>query len=249
MPKATDHACFNGISGMKSRLKPALCACLASCFFLATAAGQTLTPVFEAKIDTLIAAAYQTAAERFPCNVKAGGGLRMIRWQDLEKCLNDAEDRIDWNGLTRQIEALRQEGGFSRADVYEAVESSMSAHAITYDRVLKVKKKNALLPLSNTVLKFLPDGSLMDLPVYSKRLKEQIGTFAGAFTYEKAGGLSAASTYRLSMFQYRDPSGDLQTPAIVNRLLLDSFGVPWKEASSQPGFRLTIDKLAVEYLR
>jgi hypothetical protein len=124
----------------------------------------------------------------------------------------------------------------------------MSAHAIPYNRVFKVKKKDALLPLSNTVLKFLPDGSLMDLPVFSKRLKEQIGTFAGAFTYERSGGLSAATTYRLSMFQYKDTKGDLQMPSLQNRLLLDSFGVPWEEASTQPGFRLTIDKLTVKYL-
>ena len=218
-------------------------------FIAAPCLSQSLTQVAETKIDTLIISAYNTATAEFPCKIKTSGKPRMIKWQDVEKCLHDAEDRIDWEDLTRQIEALREEGNFPRMAFYEAVESSMSAHAITYDRVFTVKKKDSLLPLSNTVLKFLPDGSLVDLPVFSKRLKEKIGTFAGAFTYERSGGLSAASTYRLSMFQYKDTKGDMQAPQIGNRLLLDSFGVPWEEASTQPGFRLTVDKLTVKYFR
>lgn len=90
---------------------------------------------------------------------------------------------------------------------------------------------------------------MIDLPVISKRLREQVGTFAGAFTYERSGGLSAATTYRLSMFQYKDTKGELQAPPLQNRLLLDSFGVPWEDASTQPGFRLTTDNLTVKYLR
>ncbi|MBN2321846.1 MAG: hypothetical protein JXR49_22400 [Acidobacteria bacterium] len=237
------------ILNMKVRFKLTSGVFLTAGFFVAPCLCQELTPVYEAKIDTLIVSAYRTAAEEFPCKPKTGGKPRMIRWQDVEKCLNDAEERIDWEEITRQIEALREEGGFARADFYEAVESSMSAHAIPYDRVFSVKKKDALLPLSNTVLKFLPDESLIDLPVYSKRLKEKIGTFAGSFTYERSGGLSAANTYRLSMFQYKDLRGDLQTPAIGDRLLLDSFGIPWEEASKQPGFRLTVYKLTTKYFR
>ena len=237
------------ILNLKTRFKLTAGVCLMAGCCIAPCFSQELTPVFKTRIDTLIVSAYRTAAEEFPCKPKTDGKPRMIRWQDVEKCLNDAEERIDWEDLTRQIEALRDEGGFSRVDVYEAVESSMSAHAITYDRVFSVKKKDALLPLSNTVLKFLPEDSLIDLPVYSKRLKAKIGTFAGGFTYERSGGLSGSTTYRLSMFQYKDLRGDMQTPAIGNRLLLDSFVVPWEAASSRPGFRLTVYRLTTKYFR
>lgn len=237
------------ILNIKARFRLVLGACLTAIFYAVPSPCQELTSVFKTRIDTLIVSAYRTAAKEFPCKPKTGGKPRMIRWQDVEKCLNDAADRIDWEDLTRQIEALREEGGFSRLEVYDAVEDSMSTHAMTYDRVFTMKKKDALLPLSNTVLKFLPDDSLIDLPVYSKRLKEKIGTFAGSFTYERSGGLSAANTYRLAMFQYKDLRGDLQTPTISNRLLLDSFGVPWEDASTQPGFRLTVDKLTTKYFR
>ena len=237
------------IPNIGSWFKLASTVCFLSGFWVVTGISRDLTAVFETRIDALIVSAYQAATEKFPCKMETGGNPRMIRWQDVEKCLNEAEERIDWENLTLQIEALREEGGFSRIEVYEAVQSSMLDHAIRYDRVFTVKKKDALLPLSNTVLKFLPDGSLTDLPVFSKRLKGQIGTFAGAFTYERSGGLSAGNTYRLSMFQYKDTKGDLQTPSLQNRLLLDSFGVPWNEASTQPGFRLTTDKLTTKYLR
>ena len=148
------------IQKMLARLKIVLGACLTAGFCIAPCFSQELTSVIETKIDTLIVSAYRTAAEEFPCKMKTSGKLKMIKWQDVEKCLNDAEERIDWEDLTRQIEALREEGNFSRVDVYEAVESSMSAHAITYDRVFNVKKKDALLPLSNTASSDFTDETL-----------------------------------------------------------------------------------------
>ena len=36
-------------------------------------------------------------------------------------------------------------------------------------------------------------------------------------------------------------------PQINNRLLLDSYGVPWEDASSRPGFRLTATRLGFKY--
>jgi hypothetical protein len=234
------------ISKIKVRLMSSACVCFVAGFCVVDSPCQYITAEAEAKIDSLIVAAYQSAVEEYPCKVKASGNPRMIRWQDIEKCLNDAEDRVDWESLYRQIETLRVDGGFLQSDILEAVESALSAHAVPYTRVFKVNNKEALLPLSNTVLKFLPSDSLMDLPVFDKRTKKQIGTFSGVFTYEKSGGLSAANSYKLAFFQYTDMEGDLQTPT-VRSLLLDSYGVPWEDASSMPGFRLTSNKLNDKY--
>jgi len=207
---------------------------------------QVVSHEFEAKIDSLIVAAYQAATEDFPCKMKAKGNPRMIRWQDVDACLNEADDRVDWEGLSLQIETLRQDENLLRADVSDVVESALAAHAIPYNRVISVDKNDALLPLSNSVLKFLPDGSLMGAPVFDKRTKEQVGTFAGVFIYEKSGGLSAANTYKLSIFQYTNLRGEIQVPA-GDRLLLDSYGVPWKDAVDQPGFRLTPNRIGLKY--
>jgi hypothetical protein len=68
-----------------------------------------------------------------------------------------------------------------------------------------------------------------------------VGTFAGTYAYERTGGLATANTYRLVLFQYRDRNGNIQTAA--DKLLLDSFGVPWKSAMAQRGFCLPSDRL------
>lgn len=209
--------------------------------------GRDLSGEFEAKIDSLIAAAYRTASGEFPCKPGTRGNPKMIKWQDLDKCLKKAEDRVDWETLSGQIEALRIDEGLLREDLSPIVESALSAHVIPYSQVITVKKKNVLLPLTNSVLKYLPEDSLKGLPVFDKKLKKQIGTFFSSFTYEKRGGLSAANNYKLSYFQYNDLEGDLQAPTLNNSLLLDSFGVPWEDASSRPGFRLTSDRLGFKY--
>ena len=101
------------ILNIRALLKLTLSACLISGFCVAPCLCQELTPVFKAKIDSLIVSAYRTAAEEFPCKPKTGGKPRMIRWQDVEKCLNNAEERIDWEDLTRKIEALRELGSLT----------------------------------------------------------------------------------------------------------------------------------------
>ena len=59
-----------------------------------------------------------------------------------------------------------------------------------------------------------------------------------------AAGLASANMFRLVLFQYTDRDGQVQSS--TERLLLDSFGVPWKDARSRKGFRLTMEKLTLE---
>jgi hypothetical protein len=194
------------------------------------------------KIDAIISAAYQSAAAQFPCKVKTRGKAKMLHWQQVDECLNGANDRIDWEDVSRQIQEFGKSSGSSGIDISAAVESSLSTCAIPFDKVFLVKDIEALLPLTNSLLKFLPSESLQDFPVYDKS-GAKIGTFSGVYSYEKAGGLTAGNTYRMSIFQYTDLKGEIQAPSGPNRLLLDSYGVPWKGAISQPGFRLNADRL------
>ena len=128
-------------------------------------------------------------------------------------------------------------------DLAAAFDSSLAAHTLPYDKILNAKDMKALLPLSNSVLKFLPPDSLLNLPVLTKK-GEKVGVFAGVYTYDRAGELAAANTYKLSIFQYTDADGNIHIPPSANRLLLDRYGVPWKDAIVQPGFRLTYEKLS-----
>ena len=99
----------------------------------------------------------------------------------------------------------------------------------------------AHLPLSSSLLKFLPEGSLQDLPVIDKS-GAKIGTFSGTYVFEKMGNISGSKS-PLVQFQYTDLKGNIH--GSPERLLLDSFGVPWKQAMSQPGFRMPSTKIVL----
>lgn len=194
----------------------------------------------QAEVDELISEAYQTAAAKFPCKLKTRGKAKMLHWEAVDKCLNNANDRVDWEMLSEKLQTMRKNKGFQTFEMNSAIESSLSTHAIPFEKVFRVKDMKALLPLSNSMLKFLPSDSLMDLPVYDNS-GDRVGSFSGVYSYERSGGLMAANSFKISLFQYTDLKGKIQAP--TGRLLMDSYGVPWKGALKQPGFRLPSDKL------
>jgi hypothetical protein len=196
------------------------------------------------KIDAAIAAAYKTASAKQPCKIGTGGKLHMLRWQDVGKCLSQAVSLVNWDALSRQLEEIRPKN-VSEGDFAAEVEKSLTKNALPYDRVFKVKDEKALLPLINPVLKHLPPNSLQDQPVIDQS-GAQIGTFAGVYFSERAGGTISGGTYRLAMFQYLDPQGRIQVPTekqLSDYLGNPRFGVLWSKVMSQPGFRLTSEKL------
>jgi hypothetical protein len=216
---------------------------LLNCVFLAGIALQasagTLPDQLETRVDAVVTKAYEAASAKFPCKLGGGAG-KMLKWQTISKCLNeDAYDRVDWEDVSRQFQSIKKEFGLSSMEITVLVESSLAKHALPYEKVFLVKKTKRLLPLSSSLLKFLPEGSLQGLPVFEK-LGTQVGTFSGVYSSDKIGGLSGNYTPR-RLFQYTDSKGNYHGSS--EKLLLDSFGVPWKDAASQPGFRLPPDKI------
>jgi len=192
-------------------------------------------------IDAAIAEAYGAASSDFPCKVKKRRRPRMIRWEDVDRCLNQAAARVDWEALSERLARLRADAqGVSETEFQAAVEASLASRALPFEQALAVKDENVLLPLTNSVLRFLPENSLTGLMV-SDKTGTKLGEFVGIYVYERLGGLASANTYRLFLFQYTDLNGNVQ--AAPDKLLLDSYGVPWKDAAAQPGFRLSSDKL------
>jgi hypothetical protein len=224
---------------MRVSLKSVILNSMAPVVFAATGFCQRLPEDLHKQADAVVREAYQTASAKFPCELKAGGKPKMLRWQSTDKCLNLAYESVDWENISRRLQEIQEKSRNESADFLSAVEASLSAHAVIYDKVFKVKDDKALLPLSNSVLKFLPADSLLDLPVTDKSGKK-IGTFSGKYTFEKMGEISG-TTQRHSLFQYKDVNGELQSSS--DRLLLDSFGVSWKDAVQQRGFRLPADKI------
>lgn len=221
-----------------SRILVFSCVCFMS--LAAPGFGQNSSQELKKKVDAVIATAYQAAAAKFPCKLKTSGKAHMGRWKDVENCVNPAHDLVDWEGAASELQAIRNNGRYSAMDMVAAIENSLAAHAVPYDKVFRVRDAEALLPLSNSLLKFLPPKSLMGLPVYNKK-KELLGAFSGPYAFERSGGLEASNSYRMVNFQYTDLKGDMQAP--TEKFLLDSFGVPWKDAASQPGFQLPPDRL------
>jgi hypothetical protein len=226
-------------------MRRSISALLFACIFLwlaRSSSAQSLSSELQKGVDEIVTSAYQTASAEFPCKAKSHGKYQMLKWQTIDACLNDAYNRVDWTDLSERVSKLSERAGSLAGEIPAMIETSLTSRAIPYDKVLLVTNTEALLPLTNSVLKFLPPDSLMDLPVFENTGK-RIGTFSGVYTYDKSGGLAAANSYRMAIFQYTDLKGEIQTPSGVNRLLLDSYGVPWKGAFSQPGFRLYSDKL------
>jgi len=209
--------------------------------------GQGIPIDLKGKVDAIVNSSYLAASAGFPCKIKAQGNPKMLLRKDVDRCLNEAYDRVDWENLSRQMQSLCQNYRVSWMDLAATVDSSLAAHAIAYDKIFIVKIKDAkvLLPLSNSVLKFLPDNSFRDLQIFSKK-GEKVGAFAGVYTFDKSGELAAANNYKLSVFQYADSDGNIHVPPAANKLLLDRYGVLWKDAMSQPGFRLISEKLLLK---
>ncbi len=192
------------------------------------------------KVDAVVASAYQAAATKLPCKVSTTGKAHMLKWQAVNKCMSRAIDVVDWEEFARRLSAL-QPPNVSRAEFAEAVDSSLDKHALKFEQVFRVKDARALLPLTNPVLKYLPSNSMHGLPVFD-RAGAQVGTFEEVYFFEREGGQLAGRPYRLALFQYLDATGKPQVPG-GDKLLLDSYGVPWEKLPGQPGFRLPIDQL------
>jgi hypothetical protein len=201
---------------------------------------QNSAQALRAKVDAVIADAYMQASDRFPCKLGTFGKAKMGNWKNVENCVNSAHDLVDWNSLAGEIQKIRDQGRYAFEDMVAVIEASLAAQAISYDRVFRVKQEKALLPLSNSLLKFLPPDSLAGLPVYDRN-GSLMGTFSGVYAMEKSGTSEAVNSYRMVSFQYTDLKGNMQAP--TDTFLVDSFGVPWEAARSQLGFRLPPDKL------
>jgi hypothetical protein len=206
------------------------------------ASGQIPSGDAKSRVDAVIAKAYESASDKFPCKLSSGGKAKMLRWQKVAECLNSAYDRVDWEDISRQLQEIRRESGFPASDILNMAERSLTTHALHYEKVFKVKEMRATLPLSSSLLKFLPEGSLQDLPVIANS-GTKVGTFAGTYAFEKMGEFSGGKS-QLIQFQYADLKGNIH--GSPERLLLDSFGVPWKEAMSQPGFRMPPNKIILK---
>jgi hypothetical protein len=221
------------------------CAALVCSFLLycsCAAFGQSETKALETKVDEVITSAYKIASSQFPCKLGIGGRQRRLDWKKIETCLNAAYEKVDWEDVSGQFQKLREHYRVQSSEINSMAERSLSAHAIPFNQLFAVKSKNAQLPLSSSLLKFLPENSLQDLPIFDA-FGKQIGVFTGVYYFEKIGEITGRVN-RIALFQFTDPYDKIT--AAPERLLLDSFGVLWKDAENQAGFRMPPDKIIIK---
>lgn len=135
---------------------------------------------------------------KLPRRIKTRGEPKMMRWEDVDKVLNEAAKRLGDQPCKLRFRDL-----------------------------FYVKEKEEVwFPLTNSVVRLVPDESLAGLPV-STREGVELGPYVGKVRYERAGNLYAVRSYSLYYFQYR--GSDERIHAVGERLLLDEFGVPWSQ--------------------
>jgi hypothetical protein len=148
---------------------------------------------------------------------------------------------VNWEDVSGQFQKLREAYRIQSSEIISMAERSLSAHAIPFNQLFEVKSKNAQLPLSSSLLKFLPENSLEDLPIFDA-FGKKIGAFTGVYHFEKIGEISGRVN-RIALFQFTDSAGTVS--AAPERLLFDSFGVLWTDAENQAGFRMPPDKIEI----
>ncbi len=226
---------------MKTALAGLLAAFLGILYAVPSPRQRTPRDVAE-RIERAVAPAFEAAITGFPCKIGTRGKPKMLQWEEVDECLNSkVAAKVDWQALSEQLRQLRDSTrDISALEFSAAVETVLGKYTLPFEKMFVVKDEKTLLPLTNSVLKFLPPDSLQETPVYDK-VGTLMGTFAGVYIYESSG---SGAKYRLSLFQYLDRNGEFKP--VPEKLLLDSFGIPWKDARSHPGFRLSAEKLQIK---
>ncbi len=145
---------------------------------------------------------------RMPVKLKRRGKPSRARWEQIDKVLT----------------GLREKAGGRVC-------------ALTFEQVFRTKREELLVPLTNNLLKTVPEQALQGLAVMDQK-GEPLGEYVGRVTYEKTGGLVGRKSYVLYYFQFRDSEGQMQSTG--NRLLLDYFLVRWADLKG----RVAIDTRA-----
>ena len=134
---------------------------------------------------------------KVPAKLKTRGKPKRARWENVDKV------------ITR---------------VREAVEDKDCS--LTLEQLFRVRRQEIFFPLTNNVLRTVPEESLQGVSIYSND-GERLGEFSNIVPYHRSGGLYAVKGYTLHYFQYKDQEGGLHSSG--TDLLLDNFLLKWAE--------------------
>ena len=164
--------------------------------------GGTLLTVFLAS-SALAQECEQIVAElEIPVKLKTRGKPRVAKWEKVDEVLNDLGPRLE-----------------------------KVACEFTFGNLFRNKKGDEMLfPLTNTVLRTVPEESLVGVEVLNKE-GQALGTYANRVPYERSGGLQLKKSYTTYYFQIMDSAEKLQS--VGHQLLLDTYVVRWTDLENK----------------
>ena len=140
------------------------------------------------------------AKYKLPKDVGKRKGPDRLKWEDVDKLLTGI--REDLQGRECQF---------------------------TFSQIFQVKPKKeqtVYFPLTNTVLKTVPETALQGVQVFGVE-GTPLGQYDSRVPHEKRGHGLAKTSYTLFSFQFKNPNGEFQS--VGGRLLLDDFLVKWND--------------------
>ncbi|HEY2934222.1 MAG TPA: hypothetical protein VGK99_20975 [Acidobacteriota bacterium] len=169
----------------------------------------------------------------FPAKIKSKN--KVARWDQIDQLLN-LQLAPKTEGLPDKMKAKAPAGslGDMFSEKYE-VRKLLSSNGILFSDLFDIGE-NDFFPLTNSVLKFVPEGSLEGETVYDKS-GQVLGKFAGKSRYERTGGLYGSGGFRLITFQYKTPQGEFRSAGHDN--LLDNYVVFWSRIKQRPALDLS----------
>ncbi|MBI1747480.1 MAG: hypothetical protein HYR55_12940 [Acidobacteria bacterium] len=189
-------------------------------------------------IEMVAKEASEPLRQATPQKLKTRGKPKVVRWEDLDAALAKLPARVDYPALhSRLREMLSRDTGFSpKSEVLsDLIEKTLARQEIPYAALFALNDTD-LMPITNSVLKFLPDEAWKDIAVFNRK-GERIGNFVGKFAHEKSGGLAISKSYRIYYFQYRDKN-DVNQVATADYLERDEYCVEWADIKQRPAFTL-----------
>ncbi|MBI4446834.1 MAG: hypothetical protein HY645_13120 [Acidobacteria bacterium] len=117
---------------------------------------------------------------RLPAKVKSTGQPRRVRWEQVDRTLNQLE---------KSLQGMECEFHF--------------------EELLKSSRTDLFFPVTNSVARLVPEASLRGVELFDSA-GELLGTYEGAVPFEKTGSLQVRESYRLVSFQFKDKDGEIQ---------------------------------------
>ena len=133
---------------------------------------------------------------KLPKKVGTRGKPRILKWEDVDKTLNK---------VTKALQG--------------------KSCRFTFAQLFQNKNDDALFPLTNSVVRIVPESTFEGMMVQTREGAE-LGEFSGRFRFDRSGGGYATDRYSLVSFQYRDGSGEFR--GVGTDLLMDHYGVSWE---------------------